>query len=182
MKATNLVKNRPRVLFYDTLGHDYTDGVVVYSLAELKKFWKKVYRNSFRIIFRGLDHDADFPQVCKLVAACGDMSFTVEELDLFFSGGKPCSEFNDLIFRGRHYGVELIGVTQRPRGFGRGITAMAKEFFIFSTREPDDLKYFSDRLGSEVVESIQTLPQYHYLEYLDYGNAEGKFEVKKDEL
>ncbi|HLD34400.1 MAG TPA: hypothetical protein VJB62_00905, partial [Patescibacteria group bacterium] len=122
------------------------------------------------------------PQICKLVGACGDMSYVVEELDLFFSGGKPCPEFNNLIFRGRHWNIELIGVTQRPRGFGRGITAMAKEFYVFSTREPDDVKYFTDRLGVGVGEEIQKLEQYHYLEYLDYGNSDQKFTIKKDEL
>jgi hypothetical protein len=180
-KAANLVKTTSRVLFYDTLGHDYKNGVVFLDLAKLKAYWRTVYQKNFRLIYRPDDPERDFPEVCRLVAACQRLTVVVEELDLFFSGGRCCDEFTHLIFRGRHYGVELVGVTQRPRGFGRGLTAMAKEFFIFSTREPDDVKYFRDRLGDEVAEKIQQLDQFNYVEYLDYGGTQC-LSVKKDDL
>jgi hypothetical protein len=179
-KVKKLVADRDRVLFYDTLGHDYKDGVVLYRLDDLKEFWRKVHRQRFRIIFRSIDHDEDFPRVCRLVAACKNMSFVVEEMDLFFSGGKCCRELNNLIFRGRHYGIELIAVTQRPYGIGRGFTSQTNEFYIFRSDEPCDLKYFRERCGEQVAGEIQKLDRYYYVECKDYG--ERTCTIKKDTL
>ena len=181
IKACNLTRHCNRVLYYDTLGHDYNDGVVIYSLDELRRFWLNVYQSDFRIVFITTKHENDFSQVCQQVASCRNMTFVVEELDLFFLGGRCCQELNDLTFRGRHYDVELVGITQRPKGFGRGLTSQAKEFYVFSTHEPDDVKYFKDRLGGEVAEQIQKLEQFQYVQYLDHG-TENKIEIKKDSM
>ena len=47
VKARNLTKDQNRVLYYDTLGRDYDDGVLCESLAELKDYWLKVYQQSY---------------------------------------------------------------------------------------------------------------------------------------
>ncbi len=60
VKALNLIKDRPRVVIFDTLGHDYSDGVVFYDLAALAAFWRRVYRGRFRLIYRPADPVAQF--------------------------------------------------------------------------------------------------------------------------
>jgi DNA helicase HerA-like ATPase len=101
-------------------------------------------------------------------------------MDLFFSGGKCCLELNNLIFRGRHYGIELIAVTQRPYGIGRGLTSQTKEFYIFRSNEPCDVKYFRERCGVDVAEKIQTLDRFYYVYYQDYGQR--ICEIRKDTI
>jgi hypothetical protein len=179
VKARNLVAGRDRVLFYDTLCHDYHDGVVCDSLGELRAFWLKVYRGSFRIIYRPVDPEGDFAAVCKLVYAAGDMAFVVEEVDIFFRGGVTCPEFRHIIQRGRHEGIELVGVTQRPRGFGRLFTSQAERFYVFRATEPVDLDYFRDRLGEKVAAVLPELEQYHYVRYIE---SEQRYTVEKDDL
>lgn len=159
------------MLFYDTLGRDYRDGVICETMEELKAFWRRVYRGPFRIVYRPADPEGDFPEVCRLVNAAGSMAFVVEETDLYFKSGVACPEFRNLIQRGRHAGVEMFCITQRPRGFGRLLTSQTDVFYLFSTREPDDLKYFADRCGADVADALPGLPKFECYRYADYEDT-----------
>lgn len=167
-----LLENSNRVIFCDTTGHDYNDGVVFYNLADLKKFWVKVYLKNFRIIYRPLDPQKEFPELCKLCIECKDLSLVVEELDIYCQNGKTCDEFFEIIRRGRHHGIELIGVSQRPHGFGRDVTSQTKEFYIFSTNEPKDIQYFKEYFGEYIVDQIGKLQQYEYVKAVEPFNNE----------
>lgn len=167
-KVRELTDGTARALFYDTLGRDYSDGVVCESLDELKAFWLKVYRGRFRIVYRPADPVEDFPEVCKLAWAATNMTLVVEETDLYFKQGTTCPEFRNLIQRGRHAGVDMICVTQRPKGFGRLLTSQTDAFFLFATREPDDLAYFRARCGDAIAERLPNLGLYETIAYNDY--------------
>lgn len=181
VKARRLVAGRSRVLFYDSLGHDYDDGVICEGLATLKSFWKTTYRRKFRIVFRPDDPEGDFETVCSMVYAAGDLAFVVEETDLFFSpGGNTCDAFKNLIQRGRHANVDLFCVTQSPTGFGRLLTKQTDVFYLFSTREPSDLEYFRKRCGQAVSEKLPTLAKFEYVVHNDYEDKE-VIEVFRDD-
>lgn len=172
VKVRNLTKDCSRVLFYDTLNKDYTDGIVIDNLQELKGFWSRHYRGDFRIVYRPEEPAEEFAEVCALVYACGFMHFVVEELDSYFSAGRSCREFNNIVFRGRHKSINLIGVSQRPFGFGRGLTSQAKEWFVFSTREPNDVSWLEKYFGQEFIEQLKSLnpAQYQYIHWFDTGD------------
>ena len=55
VKTVKLIADCPRVIMFDTQNKDYIDGVMFYDMNELKKFWLKVYRGRFRLIYRPLD-------------------------------------------------------------------------------------------------------------------------------
>lgn len=185
VKVRNLIKDSKRLLIVDTLCKDYSDGVIFYSLAELKKFWLKVYAGPFRLIYRPLGDDSeiieDVAEICTLCLACGNLTLVVEELNIIFDKRRPPIEFNKMIFAGRDPGIELIGVAQRPVGFGRKITSQAKEIYVFYNREPDDVRYFKDNLGSEAAEKIRNLEQYQYLKWV-YADGVQNWQIGKDEL
>jgi len=155
-----------RLLIYDTLG-EYTEGVVVESLIELKTFWTKVYAGNFRLIYRPLDPPAEFDVICDLVWELGDMTFLVEEIDCFCSVQSLGPSFKAIIQRGRHKDVTLIGITQRPASVARLLTSQAKEICIFNTNEPRDIKYFSELIGEAIVPKIAALGQYEYVIWRD---------------
>lgn len=156
-------------MIFDTLGHDYGDGVIFYDLAELKRFWAKVYRQNFRLIYRPLDPVSEFEEVCELVYKCGDLYFVAEELDLFAAPQKLSTQFRQIVTRGRHEDIHFIGVTQRPFGIDRIFTAMASEVYVFKTDEPRDRQYLSERLGSEIVGKLDGLQEYEYVHWADHG-------------
>jgi len=178
VKVRNLTKQLDRVVYYDTLGKDYTDGVIIYNLDDLKAFWRRHYKGKFRIIYRPENPEEEFPAVCNLVYTCTSMHFVVEELDTYFRQGQTCREFNRLVYRGRHANIDMIGVSQRPFGYGRSLTSQAKEWYVFSTREPDDLTWMKKYFGQEFTAQLEQLnPQdYQYLHWVDTG----EMEISKD--
>ena len=150
-----------RYLIYDTLG-EYSRGVIFLSLAELKAFWGKTYSGNFRLIYQPVNPIEDFDEVCDLVYELGDMMFLVEEIDTFCSSQTISTSFANIIQRGRHKDITLIGVSQRPYGINRLITSQAKEIYSFLHREPRDVDYLKFFIGSE-AERVRSLPRYHYL-------------------
>jgi len=164
-KVRELTNRTARVLFYDTLGRDYSEGVVCESLDELKAFWRRVYRQNFRIVYRPVNPEADFDTVCRMVFAAGKMTFVVEEVDTYIDGqGRASDEFRQLIQRGRHADVDMICVTQTPKGFGRLLTSQTETFYLFATREPDHLDYFRKRFGRRLADELGRLPKFRCIE------------------
>ena len=185
VKVRNLIKQINRLLVVDTLCKDYSDGVIFHSLGDLKKFWLKVYSGDFRLIYRPQGDDLqiieDIAEICTLCLKCENLTLVVEELNIIFDKQRPPTEFNKMVLGGRDPGIELIGVAQRPVGFGRKITSQAQEFYVFVNLEPDDLKFFKDYLGSEAAQAIRNLEKYQYLKWV-YGDGARKWEICKDEI
>ncbi len=185
VKVRNLIRDIRRLLVVDTKGNDYQDGVAFRSLAELKTFWHKVYQGDFRLIYKPQGDDseiiADIAEICTLCLACENMTLVVEELNIIYDAQRPPAEFNKMIFAGRDPGIELIGVAQRPFGFGRKLSSQAKEFYVFYNREPDDVRYFKNYLGSEAAEAIRNLEKYNYVKWI-YADGVQNWEICKDEL
>ncbi|MBA7523274.1 hypothetical protein ES705_15398 [subsurface metagenome] len=164
--ARILCQDHKRLIIYDTLG-EYTAGVIIEDLQALKEFWGLIYRGNFRIIYQPVDPEGDFDAICKLVNECGDLTFLVEELDRYSRPLALSQPFKEIIQRGRHRNIELIGVTQRPHGIDKLLTSQAKEMFIFNTTEPRDIDYFKATIGYNVVCVIAGLQEYEYLKYQD---------------
>ena len=184
VKVRHLIKNKNRLLIVDTLGNDYFNGVSFRSLAYLKRFWLKVYSGDFRIIYKPPGDERqtieDIAEICTLCDKCENLTLVIEELNIIFDEKRPPIEFNKMIYSGRKSGIELIGVAQRPFGFGRKFTSQAKEFYVFYNREPGDVRFFKESLGSEAALAICTLEQYQYLKWI-YADGVTNFEVCKDE-
>jgi hypothetical protein len=169
LKALRLLADCPRCIIFDTLGHDYTAGVVVYSIRELRKYWRRVYRGNFRIIYRPIHDVIEFEGVCQLAYDCGNLTLLAEEMDIFCRPQQTPFAFTQLLKRGRHRDIHFVGVTQRPIGIDRTITSQANEVFVFKTDEPRDLDYLRDRLGAEAADKIPTLQEYEYLHWQGAG-------------
>ncbi len=177
-KVVNLVKDMDRVLFFDTLGHDYKDGVIFDNIDDLKEFWIKVYRSSFRIIYRpSIDMVTELGIICDLAFLCGDMWLVVEELAMSCKPNNTPAEIGQIFLRGRHRDIHFVGVSQRPHGIDRDITAMATTAYIFKTEEPRDVDYLKERFGIEVAEKLANLEEYQYVKWSADGVTVGKDEL-----
>lgn len=176
--AKELLQQHSRYIVFDTLG-EYTEGVIVQDLEELKALWGKVYRRPFRIIYQPLDPDSEFPIVATYVLRCGNVEFLIEECDRYTMPKGICLPFKEIIQRGRHNNIALIGVTQRPRGIDHLLTSQAKKMCIFNTNEPGDIDYFKGIIGDAVAAKVEALKQYEYVEWLD---GRDELLVKKEAL
>lgn len=181
VKACKLIEDRPRVVIFDTLGDDYSDGVMFYDLAELKRFWAQphIYRRRFRLIYRPTNEVEEFDEVCDLAYKCGNLTFVAEELDLFCPPRQLTPGIRHILKRGRHADIRFIGITQRPYGIDRVVTGMCNEVYVFRTDEPRDIKYLCERLGDGIAAKIAALGEYEYVLKKDHSM---EYIVGKDAL
>lgn len=177
-KALALVEPCSRLVIFDTNGHDYCQGVVLYAIADLKRYWRRVYKGNFRIIYRPENELQEFQEVAELVYGCGNVTFIVEEADTFCQPQRISPAVWRVLKRGRHRDLRVIFVTQRPVGIDRTVTSQATSIIVFRTEEPRDLDYLEDRLGKAAVVKITQLKDY---EYLLWQGASAPLEVCKDE-
>jgi hypothetical protein len=181
-RAAHVTRECRRLLVYDTAGHDYTDGIVVYGLAELRSVWRRYYQGAFRIIYRPLGStreeqrrtrqiDPEFAAVMDMIRVLGqdraaDLTAVVDEVDRYEDRGEYDDEFADLLRRGEgHYGVGIIVVTQIPQGIGRLLTAVTRTWDIFQTAERSHIRYFAGRCGGVDPEDIRRLEKHEYIHY-----------------
>jgi len=186
VKLRRLLLDCPRSVVINTLNRDgFTSGVVFTTVADLKKFWLKVYRRNFRLIFAPQHGDiektcGEVGEICRLTMACGNMTLAIEEMNVLFEDFRVPSEFNQVVFSGRDPGIELIGVAQQPTGFGAAMRSMTKEVFLFHTHEESHLAVFRKLVGKEAAEKIRTLENYQYVHW-SLADGPEKWSIEKDE-
>ena len=169
------MSTRKRILIFDTLC-EYTSGVICQDLHELAKIWRhlSVANKDFKIIYQPLNFTADFPIICELVFDHGDMTFCVEEIDTFLSRNPEGLDaaFLNIVQRGRHRGIELIGITQRPFAVPPILRSQCKRLITFRQFEDRDITWLSGILGDRALE-VPDLKQFEYLE-MDNDTIEKK--------
>lgn len=170
--ARNLIQDINRLIIFDTLG-EYDTGINIETPNEFKEFFLKTYQGNFKICYQPAHPENDFDVICDIVYECGDLTFLVEEIDIFCSAQSISDNFANIIQRGRHRNISLIGVSQRPFGIPRLITSQAKIIYSFVHREPGDLDYLKAYIGDE-AEKIKDLKLY---EFLKWDN--GKISISK---
>lgn len=160
------LKEYSRIIIFDTLGEYSKFGVVCETLKELAEFWDSKKDGNFKIVYQPLNPFDDFPILCDLVFSCGDMCFYVEEIDTFLASNTQGLdvEFLNLVQRGRHKNVELIGITQRPYSIPPILRSQAKIFVCFKQTESRDIDYLKNIFGQE-AEKIRNLETFEYLKY-----------------
>lgn len=75
-----------------------------------------------------------------------------------------------LTLQGRHRGIELIAVTQRPALVSKDFRGMCAETYVFPLGNEDDRRAF----GRQYAGAIAKLTDHHYLHITDSGAARGE--------
>jgi len=166
--AKKLIEKESRLVVFDSMS-EYDSGVTFNSesLDGFVAFWRKVYRQNFRLIYRPLNPDAEIESISELVYTLGNVCFLVEEIDCYCSAYQISESFAAIVQRGRHKNITLIGITQRPYGIHRLLTSQAKEIYVFNTNEPRDREYLRALLGQEIEVKLDSLKQYEFVKWQD---------------
>lgn len=189
VKLRRLLLDCKRSIVVNTLNRDgFSNGVVFTTVQDLKRFWRNpnVYQRRFRLIFSPQHGDiektrSEVGRICELAMACGNLTLAIEEMNVLFEDFCVPAEFNQIVFSGREPGVELIGVSQQPTGFGPVMRAMTKEAFIFHTHEESHLQVFKKLVGKDAADAIRTLSNYQYVHW-SLADGPEKWTIEKDEL
>lgn len=163
-----LIRNDRRLVVYDIMS-EYVDGVTFDDTErpELMEFWRHIYRQGFRIIYRPLSPKVEIEWLALAVFALGDLTFVIEEIDSICTPFDIPPPMQAIIQRGRHKNIELIGVTPAPFGIHRDLTRQAKDIFIFRTSEPRDIQYLRQLLGERIEAKLAALEQYEFVHWSD---------------
>jgi len=174
--AKTMARTLPRCLIFDTLG-EYVVDRRIYDFVELCEFLEDDQTNP-RYFHVGYDThlmQEYFPLFCRAVLARGDIHVIIEEIDTFCTPFSSDPELLKLLKYGRHYGVQLIGVSRRPAEVSRHFTSAATRFVTFVNREPNDVKYFRSIMGNH-ADQIPALGEHHYLD-VDFNQYPPDFSV-----
>lgn len=173
-----LVKSSNRVIFFDPLDdlpakHRFTD------INRLKQFLVKNYVAGFRVAFvpnlgRAAEQLNDISQF--LITMQNGFKFSdysqlvtlfVDELDLSFSLNlsktQPDNKFYFLCCRGRHYGINIVGISQRMSMVDLPFRANLSDLFILRLADFNDIKNAVNMLGSQWREPVQNLKNHEYI-------------------
>jgi len=169
-----LILEKPRMLIYDTQ-HEYRDAIGFEhdEYEMMLQYWQKHCEGSFRLAYRPADAMdlEEFDRIAALVFALGDMTFVCEEVHTYCQTNRVTPNFKAVLSRGRHKGIEVFCVTQRPFGIDRYVTSQAKRAHLFATNEPRDLQYIRDYFGYAVFNMMGRLGTYEHVRWTD-GQAQ----------
>jgi energy-coupling factor transporter ATP-binding protein EcfA2 len=169
--AKSLLRSLPRVVIFDTC-EEYKAPHVIRSghPVELFRYLRK--RKRYCVSYVPREPKREWPWVCRIAFALGDMMLCAEEVDQATSAGYSGPEFGNLLRRGRHRGVSVIGISRRPAEIPRELTANAYRIVAFRSTEPRDLAYYRAVMGEAAAERIRTLPPLTGYAWRDDGVAQ----------
>ena len=95
------------------------------------------------------------------------ITLVVDEMDLSFPSGirqrNPKHGFLGLCLRGRHYGINLVGISQRPKLVDISFRANMSAVYLFMLAEPDDIDVAIKLVGREYAQTFRNLNKYQYV-------------------
>lgn len=110
------------------------------------------------------------------------LALVVEEMDLSFPVSSLPAELNGMARacnQGRHAGLEIIGVTQRPALVSSTFRGNISEMYIFALAFANDRASILQMIGREHDAALLSLEDHHYLRFANGSVAPGQNSLKK---
>lgn len=182
-KARSLIKPLKRVIFFEPLADDLRrlqsdDGFKpVIGLNNLLKEVRERFTTGFKLGYyptAGAE-DKELSDLAGRLMAIqsgygfshnAQMTLVIDELDLSFPTGisqrDPKNGFKNLCCRGRHAGINVIGLSQRMHLIDNVFRANCSAMYIFRHSEPADIDVGVKILGRENREKLRALKNFEY--------------------
>jgi len=162
-----LIKSDRRLIVWDPMD-EYAAGARCDRIdGDLRELIDVVRaRNRWRIAFVP-DFAAlgvQFSLWCRIVRAVGNLRAVVEELNEVTRPAHAPADWRWLCSRGRHRGVRIIGVSQRPASVDKDFIGNATELFAFRLPYDPDWKALAVKFGRDAPK-LASLPPRKYLHW-----------------
>ena len=186
--ALALTGERHRFVAFDPMG-EYP-GTHVTTVEQLRAAVAKGWRTCFQVSYvppRGEPWPA---ALNALAAAVFDMqahyhdgtdrrpvTFLADELAGAYPNQKPpagLDNYGDLCRRGSHWGVQLIGISQRPADVSTTFRGATSLDFYFAQRDERSVAAACERLGRAWRDRVQRLSVGDYVALTETGVIEGR--------
>lgn len=102
------------------------------------------------------------------------ITLVAEELAASYPNVRRASAFTDLCQRGRHYGIELIGTSQRMADVNMAFRGNTSADYFFALRAAADYQAAGTLIGQGNVETLRGLKQHEYLKFARGEVTRGK--------
>ena len=179
-RARELIKAKKRLLVFDGMDeYGALAPVRVESVAGLRKAIRAGWKRGFKIRYCfGDDADAvkeldgvaralkQVQQPYKTFKDNRKITFLVEEMaECFPNVRRPASDFGGLCHRGRHFGIELIGVSQRMADVSTVFRGCTSEDYFFPPRASVDIDAAVMLIGKDNRAGLQKLVNHQFYSF-----------------
>lgn len=166
---TTYIKNQislySRVIIFDLLG-EFTYYDTDLNLRDFFKSLSKAKEENFFVLnyYNPKNSEDDFHVICEAMNRLKNIMFIVDEIDYFCSTHSIPKQFDEIVKRGRHQGLQLMVATRRPHEIPPIIRSQVTKFITFRHIEPIDLDYIKDLTGINPDE-VQGLPNFSFIKW-----------------
>lgn len=174
-----------RVIIFDLLG-EFTDYDTAHNVREFFEMLSENKGENFFVLslYDPKTSEENFHVVCEAINRLEDIMFVVDEIDYFCSTHSIPKQFDEIVKRGRHQGLQLMVATRRPHEIPPIIRSQVSQLVTFRHIEPRDLEYLKSIIDIP-EEEISKLKEFHYVKWSVRGGitrgAVGKPRKKKVE-
>lgn len=186
-------RKRKRVIVYDL--KDEYPFTKVRGATELGKFFKKNWRKSFKVSYvpsakEKAEHIAELSKVCYAIAKAQkadaqsnlaqNITILVEEMSVSAPNQKyPAGQggFEFVVNIAREWGVEVIGVSQRPAQANPDFRGNATRSFFYNLSNTLDIKALKGMIGDD-ANNLKSLQPHEYFEFHRGTIKKGKNKLK----
>lgn len=183
-KARQLIKPLRRVIFFEPLKDDLLrlqnedKFKIVVGLHDLFCELQRSYRKGFKIAYYPTPNfeEIELSTISNALTRAQDnyglqhnaqITLVIDELDLSFPTGISLRDkrngFKNLCCRGRHTGINIIGLSQRMHLVDNVFRANCSAFYIYRHFEPADIDTGVKILGKNYRETLEKLNNFEYI-------------------
>ena len=150
-----------RLLVFDTM-RIFDNATPVYSIKKLEKIVNDIKNNKiieFRYSIRV--NNKYFEYVNSLILSLSNLTYIVDEIQVYCNASKIPENLNVLITEGRHFEINFIFITQRPARLPIIIITNLDVLIIFETQNSRDLDIIESFKYSD-IDAIKNLKEYQF--------------------
>lgn len=161
--AREFIKDKSRVIVaeagFDEFGVTYT--------TEFPAYIDQLRRGFFRVSYtpRSYEWAALLQSAIDSGAADGPLWLVLEEADRI---PRTLLEYEEVMIRGRHYGINLIAMTTRAANLPPDYRSQATRVIAFRQHEPRDIDYLRDIIGDKALD----LPMLKKHNHVDWSESD----------
>jgi len=191
--AKSMIRDCKRLVIFDPLDEYGRErhATKVDGIGDLTKAIKRHWSGAFRLAYtpRAMEMVALHALCERLMMfqkpyfeASGNppipkLTLLVEELNLSYPVQSISADlwaFGELCSRGRHYGIEVIGVSQRTAEVNTRFRGNCDQAYYFAQRNHTDLQTIGQEIGPRWKERLAGLQTHEYLRFSEGEVSEGK--------
>lgn len=182
----------PRRLSLDPMGEAAESSpraIICYTVDDVRAaLAAQVHRQAWHIV--ACIDPADAPSICRMLAppnrlpqhsyssSVGGVCLEAPEVDVIApNSGAIAPEVRNVFQRGRHYGLSILGDSQRPHLVNRVTSSQADVIIAFQQHEPRDIKYLGVLMSEPLAALVPALERVGPYTHLRYFPATGIGEI-----